>query len=329
MAAEYTVAKFLGSWTPAAISTPSSPNYTVGASATYKTVQSAINAAINAGGSTRKYILVNPGTYNEMIFVPSGTPITLYGTGDASAVKIQIATSALQTGSAYKSMVGTNFTTDGQSWVNSCASKSAIGTTCSAAFVIKNTGFEAKNLTITNSRVESGSGTDQAVAVYTTADQVHFDNVRMYGNQDTLWIDGAGKRFYSENCYVEGDVDFIFGAGTGVLDNCQINYTAARGKNGSTIGAPSTQASNYGILINGGSITGSNGASGVAFARQWPQSSLSSPIGKMIIRGANITLSVDTSRPWRDWDSSHPANYGSSSSPNLGEYLNTGSGAAK
>jgi pectinesterase len=194
--------------------------------------------------------------------------------------------------------------------------------------VIENTGFEAKNLTITNSRVESGSGTDQAVAVYTVADQVHFDNVKMYGNQDTVWVDGAGKRFYAQNCYVEGDVDFIFGAGTGVFDNCQINYTAARGKNGSTIGAPSTQSSNMGILINGGSITGSNGAANVYFGRQWPQSSLSSPVGKMIIRGANITLSVNKSAPWEAWDSSHPVNYGSSSSPNLGEFQNSGSGSA-
>ncbi len=331
VAANFTVAKYLGSWTPAAISTPSTPNYTVSSSGSYKTVQSAINAAINAGGSTRKYILVTAGTYNELVFVPSGPPITLYSTGAASSVKIQIATSALQSGSEYAAMVkASNYTSAGQSWVNSCAGKgSAIGTTCSAAFIIQNTGFEAKNLTITNSRVESGSGTDQAVAVYTVADQVHVDNVSMYGNQDTLWVDGAGKRFYAQNCYVEGDVDFIFGAGTGVFDNCQINYTAARGKNGSTIGAPSTQAGNYGFLFNGGSFTGSNGASNVSFARQWPQSSLSSPIGKMILRGVKIDAFINTTTPWKDWSSSNPVNYGTTSDPYLGEYLNTGAGAAK
>ncbi|HEX5127146.1 MAG TPA: pectinesterase family protein [Rhodocyclaceae bacterium] len=323
------MAKFLGSWSPASVSTPGSPDYTVG-SGGFSTVQAAINAAINAGGSTRKYILVNSGTYNQLIFVPSGTPITLYGTGAASAVKIQIATSAIQSGSQYASLVkASDYTSAGQSWVNSCAGKgSAIGTTCSSAFIIENTGFEAKNLTITNSRVESGSGTDQAVAVYNNADQVHFDNVSMFGNQDTVWLDGSGKRFYAQNCYVEGDVDFIFGQGTGVFDHCQINYTAARGKNGSTIGAPSTTSGNMGLLISGGSITGSNGASGVFFGRQWPQSSLSSPVGKMIIRETSIGGFVQPSAPWEPWDSSHPVNYGSSSSPNVGEYHNCGSGAA-
>ncbi len=333
VAASYTVANFLGNWTPETISLPSSPNYTVSASGTYKTVQAAINAAINTGGSTRKYILISPGIYNELIFVPSGPPITLYGTGAASAVQIQQKTNSPMTGSQYQALVAAgNYTSAGQSWVNGCASKSgAIGTTCSSAFIIQNTGFEAKNLTITNTYAEdnpNSGGQDQAVAVYTAADQVIFDNVRLYGNQDTLWVDGPGKRFYARNCYVEGDVDFIFGAGIGVFDGCQINYTAAR-KNGSTIGAPSTQSGNYGFLFNGGSFTGSNGASGVYFARQWPQGGLSSPIGKMIIRGAVISAFINSTAPWKDWDSTHKVNYGSSSSPYLGEYQNSGPGAAK
>lgn len=291
-------------------------------------MQSAINAAINAGGSARKYILVSPGTYTELVFVPEGTPITLYGAGAASEVKIQIGTNAPMTGSAYASMVkASNYTSTGQSWINNCAGKSTIGTTCSSGFIVQNTGFQAKNLTVTNTYQEVND-TAQAVAVYTEADQVHFDNVRMYGNQDTLWVSGAGRRFYAENCYVEGDVDFIFGHGTGVFNNCQINYTAVR-KNGSAIAAPSTLAGNMGFLFNGGSFTGSNGASNVYFARQWPQSSLSNPIGKMIIRGANIGSHIRTATPWKDWSSSNPVNYGSASSPYLGEYRNTGAGAAQ
>src|SRR5262249_53804920 len=141
---------------PETVNTPASPNYTVSATGTFKTVQSAINAAINAGGTARKYILVSPGTYTEMVFVPAGPPITLYGVGAASAVKIQQKTNAPMTGSQYQALVtASNYTSAGQSWVNGCAAKSgAIGTTCSSAFVIQNTGFEAKNLTITNTYAE-------------------------------------------------------------------------------------------------------------------------------------------------------------------------------
>ena len=333
VAANYTVASFLAGWVPETISMPGTPNYTVSATGTYKTVQAAINAAINAGGTARKYILVSPGTYTEMVFVPSGPPITLYGTGAASAVKIQQKTNAPMTGSQYGALVSAgNYTSAGQSWVNGCAAKSGIvGTTCSSAFVIQNTGFEAKNLTITNTYAEdnpNSGGQDQAVAVYTAADKVIFDNVQLFGNQDTLWISNPGNRFYAKNCYVEGDTDFIFGAGVGVFDGCQINYTAAR-KNGGVMGAPSTSSSNFGFLFNGGSFTGSNGASNVHLARQWPQSGISSPVGKMILRGVVINAFINITSPWLAWDSSHPVNYGTASSPYLGEYQNSGPGAAK
>ena len=333
VAASYTIANFLGSWTPETVNIPASPDYTVSASGTYKTVQAAINAAINAGGSTRKYILVSPGTYTELVFVPSGPPITLYGTGAASTVKIQQKTNAPMTGSQYKALVTAgNYTSAGQSWINNCAAISgAVGTSCSSAFIIQNTGFEAKNLTITNTYAEdnpNSGGQDQAVAAYVAADQAIFDNVALYGNQDTLWIVSAGKRFYAKNCYVEGDTDFIFGAGTAVFDGCQIDYTATR-KNGGVMGAPSTPSSNYGFLFNGGSFTGSNGASGIRFARQWPQGGITSPVGKMILRGVAISAFINSSAPWLAWDSSHPVNYGTASSPYLGEYQNSGAGAAK
>ena len=335
MAANYTVAKYLGSWTPAAISFPATPNYTVSSSGTYKTVQSAVNAAIAAGGSARKYILVNPGTYTELVFIPSGPPITLYGTGDASAVKIQQKTSAPMTGTEYKALVpSANYTGSAKSWVDGCANKGSgkIGTTCSSAFIIQNVGFQGKNLTITNTYGEdnpNAGGQDQAVAVYSGADQVTLENVRMYGNQDTLWPNGTNKRFYAKNCFVEGDTDFIFGNGTAVFDNCEIRYTNARKSNGA-IGAPSTESSvTYGFLFNGGSFTTTGGTNSVYFARQWPQSSLSSPVGRMIIRGANIGAHIRSVDPWKDWSSSQPVNYGSTSAPNLGEHRNTGTGAAK
>lgn len=336
VAANHTVAKYLGSWTPEAISTPSSPSYTVGSSASYKTVQSAVNAAIAAGGSTRKYILVNAGTYNEVVFVPAGVPITIYGSGAATDVKIQQKTSAPMTGTEYKALVpSANYTGSAKTWVDGCAGKgsSTIGTTCSAAFIVQNEGFQLKNLTLTNTYGEDNAnsgGQDQAVALYTAADKVTLENVRLVGNQDTLWVSGTNKRVYVKNAYIAGDVDFIFGNATAVFDGCEIYYVTSR-KTSGAIAAPSTESSvSYGFLFNGGSFTSSGSTTNtVYFARQWPQSSLSNPVGKMIIRNANIGSHIVSAAPWKDWSSSVKANYGTASNPYLGEYLNTGTGAAK
>lgn len=336
MAANYTVAKYLGSWTPETVSTPSSPDYTVGSSATYKTIQAAVNAAIATGSTTRKYILVNAGTYKELVFIPAGTPITLYGTGASTAVQIQLNISAPMTGTQYGAVVSaSNYTGTGKTWVQGCIDKgsSTIGTTCSSMFVVQNEGFELKNVTITNLYGEdnaSSGGQDQAVALYTAADKVILDSVRLIGNQDTLWVTGTNKRVYVKSSYVAGDVDFIFGNATAVFDSSEIYYVTGRKTNGA-IGAPSTESSvTYGFLFNACSFTSSGSLSGtVYFARQWPQSSLSNPVGKMIIRNSTIGSHIVKAAPWKDWSSTVLVNYGTTTSPNLGEYQNTGAGAAQ
>src|ERR1700722_19409237 len=58
------------------------PGYTVAATGTpYTTVQSAVDAAVAGGGTNRVYIAVSPGTYREVVCVPTtAPPITLYST---------------------------------------------------------------------------------------------------------------------------------------------------------------------------------------------------------------------------------------------------------
>lgn len=340
------MATYLGSWAPqnSSITLPATPDYVVSSSGTYKTVQSAVNAAIKAGGSTRKYIQVAAGTYTGLVVIPSGTPITLYGAGNTSTV-LQLGANYAMTGTQYKAIVnaadfGSSAPSAVQSYYNNCVGKgsSAIGTSCTAAVALVGAnGFVAKNIGVTNSYGENNSaanGQHQAVALYNNGgDQVILDNVRLVGNQDTLWLASASStsftRTYVRNSFIEGDTDFIFGNGTAVFDGCEIRYTNARKSDGA-IGAPSTEKANpYGFLFVGGAFTTTGGSNSVYFARQWPQSSGSSPIGRMIIRNANIGSHIRSTAPWKDWSSSQPVNYGSSSDPYLGEYLNTGTGAAK
>jgi len=101
--------------------------------------------------------------------------------------------------------------------------------------------FFAKNITIENS---SGPGEifGQAVAAYVDGDRVSFKNCKFLGYQDTLFTgplppyplergsfggpsDNKVRRSlrqYYEGCYIEGDVDFIFGSATAVFNKCEI-----------------------------------------------------------------------------------------------------------
>lgn len=54
-------------------------------------------------------------------------------------------------------------------------------------------------------------GGAQAVAFRAAGDRCAFYGCGFYGNQDTL-NDHTGRHFFKE-CYIEGEIDFIFGNG--------------------------------------------------------------------------------------------------------------------
>ncbi len=98
-----------------------------------------------------------------------------------------------------------------------------------------------RNMTIRNSAGD-GRVVGQALAVYADADLCFFENVKLTGCQDTLFCaplpvserqkngfmgprlmtERRLTRQYYKNCYITGDVDFIFGGADAVFDNCEI-----------------------------------------------------------------------------------------------------------
>lgn len=93
----------------------------------------------------------------------------------------------------------------------------------------------------------------QGVALMTAggSDRARFDNVRIAGHQDTLFVD-AGRGYFSR-CHISGGVDFIFGAGQTVFEACDIVSRRRTKPNVYPIGyitAPSTQITNpYGLVF--------------------------------------------------------------------------------
>jgi pectinesterase len=316
-------------WDPSAapLSAPASPTYTVAAdgSGTHTTVQAAITAALASGSSTRAYILVKPGTYRELVCIKPASgvtaiPVTLYG-ADSDASKVII---------VYNNGSGVTVTTEN---TNPCATPSGAthGTSDSSTVIVSTRQFQAMNLTIANDFAEPADQSSvQAPAMTIQADQLVFQNVRFLGNQDTLQVKSSNvttvARSYFKSCYVEGDVDFIFGRGTAVFDGCTIKYLTAR-KTGSTIFAPSTESSHsFGTLVIASQIGSASGSNSTYLGRAWDDSSGTSPNGQIVIRESTLDGSIRTTAPWT---TSTQGRAFSASGNRMYEYKNTGAGAAQ
>jgi pectinesterase len=136
-----------------------------------------------------------------------------------------------------------------------------IGTSGSASFFIYGAGFSAENITFQNTAGPVG----QAVAVRVTGDKARFINCRFLGFQDTLYTHGNDSRQYYFKCYIEGTVDFIFGASTCLFDSCTIY-----GKKGGYYTAASTlEGKNYGYVFLHCNITGDAPAHSFDLGKPW------------------------------------------------------------
>ena len=98
------------------------------------------------------------------------------------------------------------------------------GTTGSATFRVleEANGFKAYNIAFENSYVRDGNPNGQAVAFKSECSNVHLKDCKFIGHQDTLYID-FGKNNLIENCYICGDIDFIFGSADCTFKNCHIH----------------------------------------------------------------------------------------------------------
>src|SRR3989339_191646 len=105
-----------------------------------------------------------------------------------------------------------------------------IGTSTSETLSIQANDVTVQNITIQNTATQA-----QAVAVNVTGDRIIFTKCNILGYQDTYYTWNSG-RIYNKDCFIEGTVDFIFGSGVAVFDNCIINEK----RNGGTLTAAAT-----------------------------------------------------------------------------------------
>jgi pectinesterase len=272
----------------------------------YKTVQAAVNA-VPANNPSRVVIAVKPGTYRELVKVPSNKPhVTIQGTG----------ASRKDTTIVYNNASGTPKPGGG-----------TYGTGGSATVAVEADDFQARNLTVSNDFDEGANQNiaGQAVALRTAADKVFLDGIIVSGDQDTLLVDTAAKdrlgRVYMSNSYVIGNVDFIFGRATAVIDKSVI--TLKKRWDGSSAGyvtAPSTVANRKGILIANSTVNGDVSDRSFYLGRPWHAGGDASLDPQTTVRNTALSAAVKTT-PWTDMSGF------SWKDDRFAEYRNTGAGA--
>jgi len=137
------------------------------------------------------------------------------------------------------------------------------------------------------------------------ADRVQFENVRLLGLQDTLFLnskDGSGtNRSFFNKSYVEGDVDFIFGDTIAYFQDCEVRQIGGRAASYAL--APDTsRRAKYGFVFNRCRFTSemrsemrtdaaaNKGGTQFYLARQWFHNQRCTPYGSIPVDGYSCRL---------------------------------------
>lgn len=206
------------------------------------------------------------------------------------------------------------------------------GTFQSATAEIRGRDFRAENLTFFNdynrSDVEPKTQS-QAVALLVTGDRALFRNVRVIGDQDTLYTGSpdctppghetkacAPARQYFERCFIEGTVDFIFGNGLTVFDGCEI-HSRARAMGYITAQGKQSEYEQSLFLFHRCKLTAEPGALHVWLGRPWR------PRASVVFLHAEMGPHIEPSG-WREW---HPGETDFLATVLYAEYDSRGPGA--
>lgn len=205
--------------------------------------------------------------------------------------------------------------------------------------------FTAKNIQFVNS---AGFGKDvgQALALYVDGDRIVFDHCNLIASQDTLFtaplpptaFQAGGftgpkefskrknGRHYYYNCFIRGDVDFIFGGATAYFDQCEIfsqktdDLPPASSEEeqkvyGYVTAASTPEGQEYGYVFNQCRLTSDCPKKSVYLGRPWRS------FAKTIFMNCELGEHIKD-EGWHDWNKAD-----AHTTILYAEYNNTGAGA--
>ncbi|POX36997.1 pectate lyase [Streptomyces sp. Ru73] len=292
---------------PALVKKHSGPQKNIGTStvlhvpADYPTVQAAVDA-VPAGNDGAVTLALAPGTYREQVRVPATKPhLTFLGTGDDREDTVIVYDTPNEHG----------------------------GSSGSATVLLAAHDTTARHLTFVNDFDEAAHdlNSEQALAMKTTGDRIVFEDTAFKGNQDTLMTDSPKldtvSRVYVHDAYIEGDVDFLYGRATTVIEDSVIK-ALSRGSdtnNGYITAASTWQGNPYGILITGSRIISDAPAGTFHLGRPWHPGGAPDAVGQVLVRDTELPAAIKAS-PWTDMGGF------SWRDARFSEYRNHGPGAA-
>ncbi len=205
------------------------------------------------------------------------------------------------------------------------------GTFRSYSVLIDTHDFTARNVTFKN---DAGLGCDvgQALALYVDGDRCAFYNCHMLASQDTLFtgplpakqaLPGGfvgpkefaprinGRQYYKD-CFIRGDVDFIFGCATAYFETCEI-FSQSRGERpeatstdtdtpmpiqGFVTAASTPENQKYGYIIDRCRFTSNCPPSSVYLGRPWRQ------YAHTVLLNCELGAHIFPTG-WQDWNKPH------------------------
>jgi polygalacturonase len=264
----------------------------------YYSIQRALDMAPKTGGAV---LSVSPGVYREVLTIDKPDITIRSANPDASKTVVVDDRSAGQNGGTLHSAT-VNVTADN--------------------FFAENISFQ-NDFNRTHPQLPAGS---QALALLVTGDRAIFHNVRLLGNQDTVYLgtrcgpdrqECTPTRQYFSDCYVEGNVDFIFGDSKAVFENCELHSTP---HNGGYLTAQSKHypAEDSGFVFDHCKITADPGVTGpVYLGRPWR------PYATVIFMHTWMGDKIDPAG-WHEW---HPGQTHSLDTAYYAEFDSSGPGA--
>jgi polygalacturonase len=265
----------------------------------YYSIQRALDMAPKTGGAV---LSVSPGVYREVITIDKPDITIRSANPDPAKTVVVDDRSAGQNGGTLHSAT-VNVTADN--------------------FFAENITFE-NDFNTTHPQLPAGS---QALALLVTGDRAIFHNVHLLGNQDTVYLgsrnctqDTQGctpTRQYFSDCYIAGNVDFIFGDSKAVFENCEIHSTPHNG------GFITAQSKHYpgedsGFVFDHCTLTADPAVTGnVYLGRPWR------PYATVIFMHTSMDDKIDPAG-WREW---HPGETHSLDTAYYAEFDSSGPGA--
>ncbi len=290
----------------------------------YSTVQAAIDHLPATGG----LVVVAPGTYREQVVI-NQSHVTIQGAGSDP----------------------------GKTTVVDDTSQGTRGSKPSYATVhVLGDDFHATNITFqndfnrTHEQVSAGS---QAQALNLEGDRNILANVHILANQDTLYIGARGcgqagslrtpppsatsfppgplpsaaapraaciptpTRSYFTHCVVAGNVDFIYGDGNAVFDDCEIHNTEHAAGGYVTAQGKYLKDQQSAFVFNHCRLTGEPGLTHVYLGRPWR------PYASVVYLNCVLGAQIDPAG-WHEW---HPGETHNLDTAFYAEYKSTGPGA--